>query len=346
LTLLLPEIQEMRSLARLVAVRARVAIRDGNREEAMRWIRIGMTMGRHVAHGPSVIQALVGVAIEGVMARCLTDLIQQPGMPSLYWALADRPRPMIDMRYPMEGERYLLERELPELAELERGVWSLERARAFSGTLEKKFRSYTDGGAPASPGSMQEWLQRLGIGAMAAKIYPRAKEALIEAGRPAAEVEAMPVIQAATLHTLQEYTKVRDNIYKWMNVPYPLSAVEMQKQVDLGSTQRRLDNPMLTLFQLLTPALNAARYASVRLERNLDALQVIEGIRMHMAEHGGELPGSLQEIGAIPLPEDPATGKPFEYKRDGAAAELSGPVPPGMPGHASFAIRYRLTPAK
>ena len=104
-SLLLPEIQQMRSLARLVALRTRLAIVDGKTGEAMHWIETGLVMGRHVSQGPIVIQALVGVAIEAVLTRCLEDLIQAPGTPSLYWALADRPRPFIDMRYPMEGER-------------------------------------------------------------------------------------------------------------------------------------------------------------------------------------------------------------------------------------------------
>ena len=97
-------------------------------------------MGRHVSQGPLVIQALVGVAIGRTMAARLEDLIQAPGGPSLYWALADRPRPFIDMRRAMEGERYLLEKELPELNELDRGAWSLDQARRFADTLQQALR--------------------------------------------------------------------------------------------------------------------------------------------------------------------------------------------------------------
>ena len=38
----------------------------------------------------------------------------------------------------MEGERYLLEKELPELNELDRGVWSLDQARQFADALQRK----------------------------------------------------------------------------------------------------------------------------------------------------------------------------------------------------------------
>ena len=137
ITLLLPEIQEMRPLARLVALRARLAILDGQVDEAMHWIETGLVMGRHVGQGPTIIQALVGIAIDNVMLRCLDELIQVPGTPSLYWALADRPRPFVDMRRPMEGERYMLEKELPGLEELDRGVWGVDETRRFAGELQR-----------------------------------------------------------------------------------------------------------------------------------------------------------------------------------------------------------------
>jgi hypothetical protein len=52
---------------------------------------------------------------------------------------------------------------------------------------------------------------------------------------------------------------------------------------------------------------------------------------MHAAEHHGQLPATLADI-AVPLPDDPFTGKPFGYELDGATAKLrsaqisSGPM--------------------
>ncbi len=80
-SLLIPEIQEMRQLARLMQLKARLAILDGKTDEAMQWIETGLVMGRHVSQGPILIQALVGVAIDMVMTHCLEELIQAPGAP-------------------------------------------------------------------------------------------------------------------------------------------------------------------------------------------------------------------------------------------------------------------------
>ncbi len=332
-TLLLPEIQEMRTLARLVSLHARLAILDGKLDDAMHWTQVGLVMGRHVSDGPIIIQSLVGVAIDSTMVKCLEDLIQAPGMPSLVWALVDRPHPFIDLRHALEGERYLLEREIPELTELDRGIWSVDQAQRFAGELDRKLfpliaGESVPGTGAAVPITMPAAARRLGIAALCAKVYPEAKRALIAQGRPEATVEAMPVIQVSALYCIQEYQKHRDDNFKWFNVPVwqSFNKVDMQ-----GSTtpQQKMSNPLLALFEMLNPAFNAVRNAPVRLERSLDALQCVEAIRMHAASHGGKLPESLDAITDAPIPLDPGTGKPFSYKLEGESALLSAPVPPG-----------------
>jgi hypothetical protein len=338
ISLLLPDIQEMRSLSRLVALRARLAILDGKTDEAMHWIEAGLVMGRHVARGPIIIQALVGIAIDFQMIKCLEDLIQAPGAPNLYWALADRPRPFIDMREAYEGERHLLEKEIPGLLELDRGPWGIDQARRFADELQRKLYSFDSGKAEGSTA------QQLGIAAMTAKVYPEARRALIAQGRPEAEVEAMPVVQVASLYSYQEYRRLLDEKYKWLNVPYWQSVG--RADAPHLSAERKMANPLLAMLWSLTPALDASRLAALRLNRQLDAIQCIEAIRLHAAAHDGKLPASLEAIADAPAPLDPATGKPFHYMVDGDSATLSAPLPPGGPQHPSYMIRYALKLAR
>ena len=115
----------------------------------------------------------------------------------------------------MEGERYFLEKELPELNELDRGAWSLDQARRFADTLQRKLFALASeepipGTDVAVPMDLPDLSRRLGIAAMAAKLYPEAKRALIARGRPEAQVEAMPVVQVAALYSLEEYQRIRD----------------------------------------------------------------------------------------------------------------------------------------
>ncbi|GIW88098.1 MAG: hypothetical protein KatS3mg108_2422 [Isosphaeraceae bacterium] len=344
LTLLLDEIQEMRSLARLVAVRARLAILDGDVDTAMHWIQVGYTLGRHTASGPTLIQALVGIAIQRVMSGCLQDLIQRPGTPSLYWALVNRPRPMVDLGRALEGERYLLERELPKLSELERGAWSQAEARRFVDELETKLAYWTAGPAPGSPTtfSLAALGRRLGIAAIAAKLYPDAKRRLIAQGRPADLVERMPVVQVAVLDTLLTYRSARDHLYKWMSLPYWQAQTGLDRASSLGleTPEAKLANPLLSLFALLVPPLKAALLGQVNLERQLDALQTIEAIRL-AAKRDGTLPPTLEAL-PVPAPLDPATGQPFVYRLQDKTAQLSAPIPSGAPDHPSYEVRFIL----
>jgi hypothetical protein len=85
------------------------------------------------------------------------------------------------------------------------------------------------------------------------------------------------------------------------------------------------------LFADLLPPVLPLRREQARLEQRIALLRVIEAIRMHAAEHHGQLPATLADI-AVPLPDDPFTGKPFGYELDGATAKLrsaqisSGPM--------------------
>jgi hypothetical protein len=77
--------------------------------------------------------------------------------------------------------------------------------------------------------------------------------------------------------------------------------------------------------------------AEVRLDRKVAALRAVEALRLHVAAHDGRLPESLDQIKAVPVPADPMTGKPFEYRLDGESAVLTGRASP------PFRLVYRIT---
>jgi hypothetical protein len=77
--------------------------------------------------------------------------------------------------------------------------------------------------------------------------------------------------------------------------------------------------------------------AEVRLDRRVAALRAVEALRLHAAAHDGRLPNSLDPVKAVPVPDDPMTGKPFPYRREGESAVLTGPASP------PFRLVYRIT---
>ena len=104
---------------------------------------------------------------------------------------------------------------------------------------------------------------------------------------------------------------------------------ELEKANPLGGGE---DRELLPIAKNLLPAMQAVRAVQVRSERDIAALRVIEALRMYAAEHAGGLPAKLDEIHEVPVPLNPATGKPFVYHLDGAVAVLELPLSDGIPG--------------
>jgi hypothetical protein len=348
--LLMEEIQQARSLARLVVLRARLEVLEGRTEEAIHWLQVGFALTRHVAQGPTLIQSLAAVSIAQMMAGALEELIQAPGTPSLFWSLAGLPRPLIDVTPALAGERHIFEREIPRLRDLDSEPWSLVQARSFSDELERKLAmltglwARTESGPGAS--SIWDWGARLGFTARVAGAYPEAKRFLIAQGRPAARVEAMPAIQAVALFSYTLYDRQADEVFKWANLPY------RQAYKGLEQSQQRirtsLDDAKQGLpFGVIIPPIRNALLVPARVDRRLDALQCIEAVRLYAAAHDGSLPAGLEAITEAPAPLDPATGQPFGYTVSGSTASLTAPILPGESVASDFnTIRYELKPAR
>ena len=63
----LDDIQECRSYARLLKLKTRLQIADGDLDGAIETLQTGYALARHVACGETFIHALVGMSISGLM---------------------------------------------------------------------------------------------------------------------------------------------------------------------------------------------------------------------------------------------------------------------------------------
>jgi hypothetical protein len=347
--LLIEDIQQVRGLARLLILKIRFEIVEGRVDSALHWIRTGVVLARHVNESTTLIQSLIASAITTQMAGTLEEFVQMAGAPNLYWALANLPRPFIDISQAMEGEKYVLEKEFPQLKTLDSGPWNLEQARAFSDELQKKMAMLTDDWArvssPSSRPEMKDLGEHLLFTALMARAYPEAKRALIARGRSSADVEAMPTIQVVALYSYNLYEEARDDIFKWGGLPYwqgHRGLREAGQHPRLGWAKLKAGIPFATLL----PAINSVFVVPVRTQRRLDVVQYIEAIRLYAANHGSKLPADLAAITESPVPIDPATNRPLDYKLDGDTATLTAPAPPGWDGIPQYKIRYELKLAK
>jgi hypothetical protein len=333
---LLPEIQPMREAARLLALRARVEIAEDRFDRAAHTLRTGLALAKHVGESGSLICCLVGNAVAGVMAAEVDRFVQRPGAPNLYWPLTDLPRPFLDMRRTLEGERVMAYGTFPGVAEVladrNAGALAPEKVAQFS----RMFFSLEESNPLRNKLTLAVRLQRK---------HEAAKRALVAAGRPRAQVEKMPHVQVALLHSFAEYERMHDEALKWQTFPYAeavphLRAINERQKAELKQTA---DRPVFDLATFLLPAMQKVFAARARTDRKIAALRCVEAVRLYAAAHGGKLPSALADIKEVPVPDDPLTGKTFEYRREGDKATLVGPLPDDLKKNPVFGLKYELT---
>jgi hypothetical protein len=341
--LLLPDMQEMRIQAPLLVLKARVEITERRYADALHTLETGFSLSQQISEAPFLISDLLGIACAHQFADCLLELIERPDAPNVYWALTVVPRPLIDLRKGYEIEQQMMELQFPDLAHLDRPRSAEEWEAAFSRILigvrkeferlakeDKNSKPPKPGNAPTDPAGKSPDL-------------PAARKYLAEvAGLSAARIDAMPPAEVLLLYLVHFYHELRDEVFKSTYLPFPQSrSLVREAEARLKSAP---DTEAGRLAQMILPAIPKVLLAQVRLERKLAALRVLEALRMHAAAHGGQLPDKLDEVKIVPVPNDPGTGQPFEYQRDGQTATLISRIA-GEPLDKT-GLRYRLTVRK
>lgn len=327
----LPHLARARSLARVLALKARLEVADGRCTAAIRTLQTGFALARHVPKDSGLVGSLVGMLIARMMADVVQQLQAMPDAPNLYWTLADLPRPLIPIREAMQIESDMVFFQWPELRPVAEGKRTL--------TAEEWAKVVKQWGGQAR--ALQE--NPVGAVLVALRMYPEAKRALIAGGRSPQEVEAMPVAQVIAIHQLGEFVRMRDDLFKWFGLPYWQAReglAQWNQELQRLTAKEGSTNALLGLL----PALDRALFVQALADRQLAALQCIEGIRMYAAAHEGKPPDRLDLMTNSPAPIDPVTGKPFNYAVDGQRFTIDCPAPPGL--DAWYGIRYVVTVRK
>jgi hypothetical protein len=318
----LPEIQGSRTYARLLSAKAHLEIVEGKYAAAVRTMQCGYAEARHVAQSPTLVSGLVGVTIASIMSHQVQQLIQQPDAPNLYWALSTLPRPAVDMRPGAEAESNLLYLQFPELRDLDKKTLSPAEWRALLKRIIDELcsnRGYFSGSGSGPFPTPEAGMAAFTLATVQG--YPRAKQYLIEQGRSAAEVEAMPVAQVVLLYTVQVYNELSDAQFKWFLLP----ATEVGEGFARAEMTKAFaaNREIIPIARLLLPASLAAKHAETRCEWTIAMLRICEALRLYAANHDGQWPDRLTDITEVPIPLNPCDGKPFVYERQGNKAILT-----------------------
>lgn len=329
----LPSLTLWRYLGRFTAVRAKLAIAEGRYDDAIQSLRMGYDMARHVSEGPTVIQALVGIAMTSVQTRQLEALIAADGSPNLYWAIAALPKPFIDVRSGLQFEMSVLYYTFPELRQVRSGTLTPQQWGTLADKVSRHVQTLLAG---------QEEIPRFAKEGFPTTVLPDAREHWHSRGLTDKQIDAMPVNQANLAYGLDVHDQHWGEIAKWFSLPY------WQGQPGLQRAEKRLREALrggkAELFTWFLPDLGKAYTQQAVLQQDFAAVQTIEAIRMYAATHDGRLPASLAELTDPPAPITPITGKTIEYKVKGNTFELNAPAPEDW--DASRGVRYIVTLTK
>jgi hypothetical protein len=321
--LLLPDLQELRSLASALKVRFRAEVALGRFDQALRTARTMFAMSRHLAEHPTLIGDLVGIAVAAVAIGPLEEMLEQQGCPNLYWALTNLPCPLVPLDKGVEGERAIV------LAEFH----DLDDRAPMSADQVKRFIAHADIvlGESGPAIRVRKWLD--------ARIKDTAKVAaarrrLVEHGLPEERLLRFPAEQVILLDEKREYEVRRDDIMKNMALPV--------WQVQAFGIQTKLVGPPSLFSDAFIPGVYGVRLKQVKLDQRIALLRHVEALRLYAAEHDGSLPARLSDV-SVPLPDDPFTGKPFRYEVSKNTAHLRGSPPAGSEKDPTFTVHYELT---
>lgn len=333
--LLLPELQQLRVLAVCLKIRFRVEVAEGRVEDALGTAKTMFAMARHLGQHPTVIGGLVGTAVAGLALGPLEELMDQPDCPNLYWALINLSRPLIDTRSGFQSERYILQHATEFLNETEPMTnaqldQALEKLRVL---IQMTNLNQT---IPGMNEDLGTWIEAQ---ARDEKRVEAARTHLIELGLSPEKVKTFPARQVLFLEDKLVAQNWRDDDLKLTGLPF--------WEAETILVNRKL--PQTATGSLIIPFVGSGfrpfRLAQVRIEQRMALLTVIQALRLHAADHQGQLPANLSEI-KLPLPVDPVTGKAFDYQLVGEVARLHGTPPRGKETNASYNIRYEISMRK
>ena len=337
--MLLPDCQSMRQWAKVLKLKAGVEIAEHDYEQAIDTIETGIAFGRHVGEGPFVINNLVGNAICGVMLERVEELISQPGAPNLYWALTALPLPLVSMREALETEQRMGENTVPELSQMDedhsRAEWAVLLEKLYDRVRHLAERITSDKQVNARLRSQLD----LDLASFKKEnLAPSQKYLKTIHHMDAQRVKAMSEDEVVTRALVGQYRDMRDDQFKLGYLPWRDARSRIKEAEQRLKTVKA---GLLTVLAELQPTIINCLDAQMRLDRRVAALRVVEAIRLYAASHDGKLPEELNQITEVPGAEDPATGKPFEYRRDGAAAVLALPDA-GMTGRPTPSYRISI----
>jgi hypothetical protein len=323
--MLLPDIQGLSELGKWVAVRCRMELKEGRFAAAVESLKTLFALARHLDEHPTVIGSLVGNRVAGLAADRVEEFVTRPGAPNLYWALSNLPAPLLTGQRGAAFDR-MIQRIDTGLEADELTPWDAgKQARVLAGVVD--MLGYDLPGLV--PGARARALARWTAWAADPAQLEFARKRL-GATVPSEALDRLPPSQIVLLDTARELDAARDDVLKWAGLPYWQAADKIRMaQSRFEAWVDRLPDKGVWFPQ--GAWVSRAPAVRARTDPRLAALRVVEAIRLSAAGDGRTFPADLAAV-TVPVPADPATGRPFDYATSAEGAELRFTPPSKEPG--------------
>ncbi len=299
-SVLMPGVQHTRTLGRILIARANLALGSGNRRQALDDLLAAYRLGRLVGQGPTLVEGLVGIAIENITVSALPAFLAAPGLTPeeltrLEQGLAEAP-PRAEIAEKIEfGERFLL---LDFAQTMSRGQTPDYVGTAHAGTLLRAFR-FRSLDWDWIAGELNGWYDRL-VAALRLETYAERQAAVREIEQELAQLQAE-------------------------NDDANSSVVMQSLKLFVSGRQESSQRVSRVLLQLGLPAISSVVRARDRAEQNLRNVEAAIGLARYRIDHSGAYPKVLVELVPDYLPDLPVdlfAAEPVQYRQEGAGFVL------------------------
>lgn len=313
---LLPHLNNLRGIAMFVKVQALRQMEQGKIDDAINTFCIGYELSDNVSRERYLVSGLVSLGITKLMDDGLQQLMNRPDAPNLYWALSRFPSRKPIFTREIDGDSIwwvALPVNLARLKDgqaLSAGEWQstfdyIAELAANKPQFPAHEPSHTNPVGAAGPGVLSQARERY---AQAHQVSPDA----------ASQVDPIIVLGEYQFH---QYDIACDEMSKLLGLPYP-TLLAKTKEFDDYAIKLKEQNPRNPFLKML-PTIHRGAWTFARTDRELAAMTAVEAIRSYAAANGGNLPSKLEDVTATPVPDNPATGMPFDYGVNGDTATIS-----------------------
>jgi hypothetical protein len=293
ISVLLPDLSPMRQLAKASILEGRRLAAEGRAAEAADRVLDALAAGAHVGSGATLIENLVGTAIQTQGAEALLDLqAAAPDGAIDYTRLAREAEAAAQPLAPY-GDVLIGER-----------LFALD-------TLQRLYKPNENGMFVPDRGKIAEFTSMVGSG----------QEAEVEAALDA----WVPTDKRGFDAAVADLNDYFDRASTAVDAPY-LEGRPQLEALDSSIPARRSTNPLLAQ---LAPSLTRAHLVRTRGEATRRAAVLVASLNAYRQAHG-DYPDSLDAFAGREFATDPFTGGGFVYRREGDSFRLYSTAANGL----------------